>query len=162
MFRTHLLVQQARNPSFHITTVWPTPGFSQTVLSHEVFFKFLPVFPFFQSLWLPAQPSAVKQYWPHTATAKAKALNSVLQRKNNNKSFSAPPTARAVSHSVLCPDTSLLLCLHTGAVTPPQKSHRHVAEQITECSKPEKMQTIYCPTMPGQGELILCRKWSKD
>lgn len=114
VFRTHLLVKQATNPSFHTTTARPRSGFSQPVLSHEIF----PIFsPFSQSLWLAAQSSTVLTPYSHSQSKGFKlSFREICQRKgNNNKPFSAPPTARAGFHSLLCPDTSLLLCLHTGA-----------------------------------------------
>lgn len=85
-------------------------GFSQLV--NFPIFSLFSHFPF--SL---TDSTTIKQYLPHTA--KAEALSSVWQRfareKTNNNPLCAPPSARAVLHSVLGPDTSLLLCLHTGA-----------------------------------------------
>lgn len=84
----------------------------------------------------------VKQYWPHTAIVKVKALDSVVftetcqrNKKNKPKNFPPPPTPRDVFCSALYPDTSLLLCLQrefARGMTPSQKSHRHVAKQIND------------------------------
>lgn len=76
-------------------------------------FPFFACFPIFQSLWL----TAVKQYWPHTA--KAKALSSVWQRFAREKKQQQPLVCTSQCQGCAPfsagPDTSLLLCLHTGA-----------------------------------------------
>lgn len=142
VLRTHLMVQEATNPSFHTTTAQPRLGFSQPVLSDEIFLIFSLFFHFSspsRSLRLAAEPSGVKQYWPHTATAKAKALKSVLQRFAREKTTTTPslhlPLAGlcfiqccALTHHFCCACKQEL----AGAVTPPQKSQRHVAEQIPD------------------------------